>query len=316
MKRFLKKVLIILIITSVIISIFYSYLLQIKLEVKTQIVGLEKIDSAQILILGDSRADRQLNPRIIHSETNLDVLNIAESSLDLYSLSLRLREMDLKNKTLVISASSWQINDGATDEGYFRIEAFNNLSAKQKILLYLDNPIELKIMLNSIVFSKFELTIGNNGRFINNNFNNITCTKFSYKNMSRNHPWYRNIKTNGIKLQLLKDALIELNKLQCNHIIIYNAPAYSEFVKEAKNNGVWHMENQYSETISNFIISEKLNNITFLDLRELPGFTQNDYYDPQHLCENGANKFTLKLIPILNNVLNFSKSNQTYQGSN
>ena len=144
MKSFLKNIAILLFLFSIFTISFFYLLLTIQYDTKIEVIGRNKIDSAQILILGDSRADRQLNPKIIHSKTNLNVLNIAESSLDLYSLSLRLKEINVKNKLIIISASSWQINDGATDNGYFRIEAFNNLNAQQKLELYSDNPIELQ----------------------------------------------------------------------------------------------------------------------------------------------------------------------------
>jgi hypothetical protein len=315
MKSFLKNIFTLLLIFSTINILILFFLLQTKFESKIKIFGSEQIDSAQILILGDSRADRQLNPKIIHSKTNLNVLNIAESSLDLYSLSLRLKEINLKNKIIIISASSWQINDGATDPGYFRIEAFNNLDAKQKLLLYYDRPSELIKMVTNGLSSRFDFTIGNKERTINNNFSNIKCKKFNTNGMLHNHPWYRNIKLNGVKMQLLKNALTALNEKNCRRIIIYSGPVYTEFIKQAKNNGVWQMENRYSEIISNFIITEKLNKITFLDLRNLSGFTQNDYYDPQHFCENGANKFTLKLIPILNKEITSSEINNNHQGS-
>jgi hypothetical protein len=316
MKYFLKNIVILMLWFSSINIALSLWILQTKVDTKIEVIGQEKIDSAHIIILGDSRADRQLNPKIIHSKTNLDVLNIAESGLDLYSLSLRLKNTNVKNKLIIISASSWQVNDGATDEGYFRVEAFNNLDAMQRLILYRDNPIELKKMLSKCLISPINITIGNKERAINRGFNNVKCKNFSTDNMFRNHPFYRNIRMNGIKTKLLKDGLIELNKLNCSGIIIYNAPVCTEFINQAKNNGAWLMENEYCKTISNFIQTEKLKKTTFIDLRNLRGFSKEDYYDPQHFCEQGANKFTSKFIPIINKVITSSKSNQNHQGSN
>ena len=316
MKYFLKNIIILLFWFSSINILLSLWMLQTKVDTKIEVIGQEKIDSAHILILGDSRADRQLNPYIIHSKTNIDVLNIAESSLDLYSLSLRLKNINVENKLIIISASSWQINDGATDEGYFRVEAFNNLDATQRLVLYRDNLIDLKKMLPKCLIKPINITIGNKERAVNSGFNNVACKNFLTDNMFRNHPWYRNIRMNGVKTKLLKDGLIELNKLNCSGIIIYNAPVCTEFIRQAKNNGAWHMEDEYCKTISNFIQTEKFKKITFVDLRNLRGFSKEDYYDPQHFCEQGANKFTSKFIPIINKVITSSKSNQTHQGSN
>jgi hypothetical protein len=313
MKHFLKYIFSFLFLFSSIAIIFLGILLEFKYDTKITVINRSSIDSAQILILGDSRADRQLNPSIIHSKTNFDVLNIAASSMDLYSLSLRLRELNLENKLIIISASSWQVNDGSTDERYFRIEAFNELNSYEKLQLYADNPIELKKILTQYIFSQFEvkeLTIGNEARFINRGFMNIKCSNFDSKNMFHNHPWYRNMRLNGIKAKLLKEALLELNKLKCSGVLIYNAPAYIEFIRQSKYNGVEYMENEYCNMISNYIKSEDLSHISFRDLRNLTGFSKNDYYNPQHFCEQGANKFTLKFINVLREVISADSQNR------
>jgi hypothetical protein len=317
MKLFLTKLFPIFLVASVIAITILVIPLEFKFDTRIKVISQSKIDSAQILILGDSRAERQLDPEIIHSKTNLDVLNIAESSMDLYSLSLRLRELNVENKLIIISASSWQVNDGSTDEGYFRIEAFNELTSYEKLQLYADNPIELKKILTQCLFSQFEvkeLTIGNEARFINRGFENMKCSNFDSKNMFHNHAWYRNMRLNGIKTKLLIEALSELNNLKCRGVLIYNAPAYSEFNRQSKYNGVEDMENTYCNMISNYIKSEDLSHISFRDLRNLTGFSKNDYYDPLHFCEQGAKKFTLKFIDVLREVMSGDCQNRNQKG--
>jgi hypothetical protein len=310
MKLFLKNFFLFFLVALILAIVILVITLEFKFDTRIKVISQCKIDSAEILILGDSRAERQLDPAIIHAKTNFDVLNIAANSMDLYSLSLRLKEVNVENKLIIISASSWQVNDGSTDEGYFRIEAFNELNAYEKLQLYADNPIELKKILTQCLFSQFELTIGNETRFINRGFENIKCSNFDSKNMFNNHPWYRNMRLNGIKAKLLKEALSELNKLKCKGVLIYNAPAYNEFIRQSKYNGVEYMEDKYCNMISNYIETEDLSHISFRDLRNLSGFSKNDYYDPQHLCEQGAKKFTLKFINVLHEVISADSQNR------
>jgi hypothetical protein len=299
MTNFFKKFLFTSVIFSVIMTLLSIYLMQFHYKINVSSINQSAINSSDILILGDSRADRQINPKILNKFTNKNCLNIAESSLDLYSLSLRLIKTNLKGKVLIISASSWQINDGSIQDGYFRFEAFNDLNLYKKLKVYGKNISYLKEMLyNDFPRANNKITIGKKDRHLNHGFNNISCKDFDTTNMFLNHPWYKNIKTNGVKAELLGIALANLNKLDCDKIIIYNAPVYSNFIKLALNTRIWKMENDYCNYIKSNIIAENHDKISFYDLRYLDGFEKCDFYDPQHLCEVGSIKFTEKIVSI------------------
>ncbi len=300
MKTFTKKIVLIVSIFSVSAITLMLISLQIKSRVCVQVIGQKSIDSSDILILGDSRAECQIDPQILHNESNVNCLNIAETAMDLFSLSLRLKALDLKNKTLLISASAWQINDGSNEFGYFRIEAFNHLTLSQKLQIYLYSPSEIKRIFSENWQQLFNLnlTIGKSTVFVNHGYPAIDPKDFKTSNMFDNHPWYKNINTHGAKRELLIQALMNLNALNCNRIILYNAPAYEEFINEAKNNSVWDMENEYCNTIKQFINSEGHKHIEFYDLRNLEGFTKEDYYEPQHFSSKGAKKFSRKIAEI------------------
>ena len=274
----------------------------IKSNVSIEIINKESIDASQILILGDSRADRQINPTFLGDLTKKKCLNIGESSLDLYSLTLRLEKVNLKNKILIISASSFQINDGSIDQGYFRIEAFNALSFQQKLDLYFWKPNELKKILSKNILSGFKinLTLGNENSNMNDGYTNISCKNFITTEFIKNHPWYKKNTKLGIKNILLARALITLNKISCKQIFIYNAPIYKEFKNLAVKNGFWEYEIEFCKQIKKLIKMYNLKKIKFYDLTCLDGFDKSDFYDPHHLCENGANKFTERINQIFN----------------
>ncbi len=302
MKTFAKKIFLIAIIFSVSAIALMLISLQIPSRVNVEVIGQKSIDSTDILILGDSRAECQVDPKILHEETHVNCLNIAETAMDLFSLSLRLKALNVKNKTLVISASAWQINDGSNEFGYFRKEAFNHLSPTQKLRIYMNSPSELKRVFSENWQSLFDLNlkIGKDTFYVNNGYPSIKSKDFDTTNMFENHPWYKNIYTNGGKRDLLIQALRCLNTINCNRIILYNAPVYEGFIRESKKNSVWDMENEYCNTVKDFIHSEGQKHLEFYDLRNLEGFTKGDYYEPQHFCKNGAEKFTRKIAGIFN----------------
>ncbi len=294
MKKFILKIFSLVLFLFLLFIIFLSH----KSTYKVSIINEKSIDSADIVILGDSRADRQINPQILHFYTNLNCLNIAESSLDLYALSKRLINLNLTNKILIISASSWQINDGSIEAGYFRPETFNDLTFRQKISMYRTLPTEL--FNNQVqIFKQFnKLSIGNDSRFINKNYNEIQCHEFVIPAIIKNHPWYRKINTNGIKKKLLLESLLNLNNISCKKIVIYNSPVCDQFKINAQRNDIWQMEEEYNRVVSDIIKKNGLSKIVFYNLINLGGFKRSDYYDPQHFCESGAAKFSAKIDSI------------------
>jgi hypothetical protein len=294
MKKFIIKI-------SGVITILLSLIifsLNFRTNYNILVINHKSIDSADILILGDSRAERQIDPSVLHASTRLNCLNLAESALDLYSLTKRLTYLDLSNKILIISASFWQINDGSIELGYFRPEAVNDLKIQEKISIYKSVPHNL-VMVQSEILKNNLLKIGNDTRYINKGYDSIICQKFEVQeSFFKTHPWYKGLKTDGIKKNLLYQALINLNKLKCKKIIIYNAPVCDKFKEIAKKNRLWEAEKKYNNLIDSFIKTNGLENIEFYDLMELEGFNNIDYYDAQHFCKNGANKFSKKLDSI------------------
>jgi hypothetical protein len=313
MKKFILKTSVFIILLLVSSLTLFTY----KSKYQISIINQQSIDSSNIVIFGDSRADRQINPSILHFYTNLNCINLAESSLDLYSLSKRLINLNFRNKTIIISASFWQINDGSISDGYFRPEAFNDLTIIEKVRLYRYNFEELLRIQSNIITHSSIMTIGYNNRFVNNGYGNIECKEFVVQDsMFSNHAWYRKINTDGIKRKLLYKALINLNKISCNKIIIYNAPVSSIFKRMAQKNGVWLKEEEYNSIILSFIKKSGLKNLDFYNLMDLDGFNDNDYYDAQHLCETGSNKFSKKIVTVFDLLLSSSIKYQTPQGSN
>ncbi len=301
MYQFIKKILLIG------IPIFLSYLTLIflfpqfiKPNLKCKILDWDELSLADIIICGDSRADRQLDPKIIKLRTNKNCINVAESSMDLYSLSKRLSSLNVQNKTFIISASFWQINDAAIETGYFRQEAFSDLTISEKVCLYKFSPIDLLKMQNRefTSLSHTNLSFGDTSRHINSGFNRIECRPYVVNNsLLTRHEWYKRIEINGIKRKLLLAALLKISNMKNNTFIIYNAPVSPAFKNLSHQNGIWEAEQAYCAFITQTIKERRLDNIFFYNLTDL-SYNPNYFYDSQHFCSIGAEKFTNDITSI------------------
>lgn len=113
--------------------------LDTSMEIKIKMLNIDTTKT-NIIIAGDSRAERQLIPKIIKSKTGINTINIAVSGGDLVSTIYSIKKFFSNSDLIfVISASSWQINDGAIDQGYMSLKCFQKLTLKEKYQVYYKN---------------------------------------------------------------------------------------------------------------------------------------------------------------------------------
>jgi hypothetical protein len=262
-----------------------------------------KLDSCRIIVCGDSRADRQIDPAIIHQATGLNTINIATSSWDLYALSKAFNEIKLSNKILIISASFFQINDGAIDDGYFSDQAFADLSLREKLSLYRYRPIQLFNIQSNLFARRLKSntevdSIGNDKRIVNLDYNKKDPRAFILDEawMER-HPWYRSPNINGIKKELLMKAFFNLSLLKNCTLVIYNGPVCPGFIKLGKKTGAVQLEESYDAFMS--AQCSRYKNMFYHSFLMDSSFENKDFLDPQHLCGSGASKFTHQVVDLL-----------------
>jgi len=87
-------------------------------------------------------------PSVIEKRANLNVINIAESVQDIVTVvsAIKKYHLDRKGRIFIVSASSWQINDGAIIEGYLSDKCFQQLSIKDRIVLYRNELGNLRLL--------------------------------------------------------------------------------------------------------------------------------------------------------------------------
>jgi hypothetical protein len=144
----------------------------------------------------------------------------------------------------------------------------------------------------------------NSNRKINDGFEKVDCKTFPVPsdNFFSNHPFYKNPNFFGVKKKLIIKALENLSKLKSCNVLIYNGPVSSKFRKSAQLNHIYEIEKIYDKEMYSAISIYK--NIKYISFLDDPTFEDNMFYDPQHLCANGAEIFTkrlLKELSIFNN---------------
>src|SRR4051812_39522619 len=106
MRIFIIKTSVIIVLSIVLlIAIIFTFPLVHPPNLNVPAEFAQKLNQSDIIICGDSRADRQIDPAIIFKRTKLKTLNIAAAGLELYAISKSLKAANISNKTIIISTS-------------------------------------------------------------------------------------------------------------------------------------------------------------------------------------------------------------------
>ncbi len=311
MKKFLKQL---LYFTIPIVFLFIFILIPYPIldnevlnsELERKITDL-KIDTSKvnIVVAGDSRAERQLIPEVISKNTGFKVINIGASSCDLATVVAAIKKYYNNNPKIffVISASSWQINDGANDPGYLSLKCFQKFKTTEKLILYRNELPEMGRM-QTRLFEQFTKKVFNKKDVMSDKlktnkelgFYGIEgLFKVKSKNLLREefayHPWYKNVSNNGSRWNIFQESLAEIKKMN-SFFLIYQPPISQYWRTSTANSFIDKAEVEYSRKLSNEVQGSK--NIEFLDFynNEIAELNDSMYYDYQHLNRKGAETFS------------------------
>jgi hypothetical protein len=261
------------------------------------------LDTCDILICGDSRADEQLAPEIFYKKTGLNTLNIAQSVWDLYSVSKCLLAGSVSNKLLVISTSSFQTNDGAIDQGYLGLDSYAALSFSDRCKLYHNKPkdffqMQTDLFIHAVEKLPLMRSMGHVERRMNADYYKRPCSPPRVdKAWLHRHPWYKAPSSNGIKQRLMLSALQNLSKLKNCHVFIFNGPVCSDFYNLATESGVMKIEEDFDAFMATACGRY---NFTYYSFIKDSTLRNNSLYaDPQHFCEAGAEVFSSRVCNLL-----------------
>jgi hypothetical protein len=263
-----------------------------------------------IVIAGDSRAERQLIPEIIEKKTGFNTINIAVSNGEIISTVTAIKKKySTSNFIFVISASSWQINDGATSPGYLSEKCFQKATIFEKIKLYKNDVVGFTKIYGRLIgeftssisypnYNYDEEIIKNKGFLgIEGVFEEME-TKEEIESYIQRHRHYKNFENNGIRWRVFKESIKELDALESTSIIIQ--PPLSPYGKSfTKNTIIERAEKEYSQKLNN--LSFGFEKIIFYDFYSKDELVIKDslYYDYFHLNKQGAILYSQKIGDIL-----------------
>lgn len=304
LKQFIVKLFLLIVLSLI---LFIGSIVGIPMAVSNKISVPEqfilKVNEADILICGDSRADRQLNPTVINEMTGLRVVNFASTGQDLYTWSKALVAASVHDKTIVISASFFQINDGANSPTAINLSTFQDMNFSQKLKMYKMNVptffmIQTKLA-NAVLMNKLQIRLfGNYRRELNEEFTRKKCNPFSVDiDWMKSHGWYARPNISGVKRIFLEKAMHNFSKLKNCRIVIYNGPISNSFKILATQTGIMDLEKLYDSEMKQICNKFGFSYKTFIE--DLTVQSDDLFYDPQHLCDKGAQLFSEKMSSIL-----------------
>lgn len=286
----------------------------IEMGIESKISNL-KIDKNKIniIVAGDSRGERQLIPKIIESNTGYNSINIAVNAGDLVSTVFAIKKhYSGSNLIFIISASSWQINDGAISPGYLSAKCFQKLTTIEKLNFYKSNVWEFVNLYKKLIKQTILSFFSSDASFFN--YDSKIISELGYQatsgviaafnsdkevnNYLSIHPWYMNISNNGARWRIFQEAIRELSRID-SYFILLQPPVSPYWKKITKNTYIDIAEEEYSKKLNNLVL--EYNNIDFYDFysKDINELNDSMYYDYQHLNSKGAMMFSDQIMKFI-----------------
>jgi hypothetical protein len=325
MKLFIKKI---FILSVVILLLPFFLILSLELQFKNidtsniypkylKLNRDKKEFPLDILIAGDSRAERQIIPEILKGKNQKNILNLAISSGDVNRLrdfihNRKEAKSLFNNKTiLLLSTSPWQIDDNQQKWGYLSYSTFKYLSLYEKFDILNNKKDYLKYVLSIHKFNlrnifnlwSYESEIDTLGYFaVQGDITNIPNSKLDNIILNQKQKW-NDIKENGYRWEEFKKS-IKFFSGEFDKVIIIINPETDVWRKSIENTNIEHFNKNFIIRTEEFIKNKNLSNILIWNFNEKSVLKLNDsdFYDTHHLNDYGAKKFTSILREKLNTI--------------
>jgi hypothetical protein len=265
---------------------------------------MQRYPHPEVIFAGDSRAEKQLDPRVFFN-SGTEAVNLATASGDLWSQARLLRRAGLAHKPLVflISTSLFQINDGAIEKGYFSPEQFFALTRWERIRTFkmayfrvarrmlqdaewaaanFDSQVAQLMASDAEIAARGYLQAAQDV---------IRCEPLNMDSSHSVHPWYKNIQLQGAKWRLFAAAIHELATWP-GTFIIFNPPMSPTYRDCVRGSYVDRAEQAFSSQVRELIAG--LPNVHFVDLYSEvnPALGDAAFADTVHMNIDGAQIFT------------------------
>lgn len=252
----------------------------------------------RVIVAGDSRAERQIIPAAIEAATGWQAANVATSAQDLVTLSNALARYGVppSARVVIISASIFQINDGAIDEGYISAPCLLSMTTWERMGIYADR---LGSPLSPLAFQFIEHppAVIDQAHLRERGFagSDRQLSLPLPKVLLNLHPWYRNQDLHGARWRIFQEALrrIAASGLQ---IYLVQPPVSPAWRAYTSGTFVDRGEREYADMLR--MVAASYANVHVLDYYSGPSGVLDDtmFYDVQHLNRTGAQLFTGMLV--------------------
>lgn len=254
-----------------------------------------------VIVAGDSRAERHVDPAVIENRLKTSAVNVAVSSGEMISVAKTFKRYDiLKDKPiLIVSATSFQYNNGAIDHDSLSMDSVVEMPWIQQILV-------VREKLPEMAYRKIRMYLGlsKNKKLLKNYAEKgfvgvegkLSATvdqlvTIGIENGKTHHPWYKDLRPGGPKEIILTEAIDRLAESGCP-IVLFNPPVSPVFREYIQGSWIDQFEKDYSAFLQR--TAQQHPNIRFLDFYQnwTDQFPNEDFYDIQHLNRIGARKLT------------------------
>lgn len=288
---------------------FTKFIMDSDLEAKIN-TFLPDGNDVEIIIAGDSRAERQLIPNIFEKETKKMTVNIAKDVGDVMSLLYSNNKYNFidSNKIFIIGVSSLLINDGSYRNWFMSQASMTEIGLLKRILLFKGDYPEnwyhrMSLIWDDLIFEKSDKKLSPNDIRLNNKGyypidKSLEIDKMYEIDLSpitTEHLWYRDPKNNGIRRKVFEKSIEQISKTEASVVLIQSpmAPSWRDMVDEKF---MHQMELDFSRLLNK--IENLYDNIWTIDfyLEQSELFTDELFYNATHLNKKGAEIFTISVI--------------------
>ena len=246
----------------------------------------------EVIVAGDSRAERELVPAIVEARSGRKTVNIASTAQDLVTLSNALARHPLPaNATLIVDISVFQVNDGAIDPPFLSTACLLNMTTRERVTVYVDR---LGSPWSSLAFRfvEGEPAVIGPAMLRERGFLGID-KQLSLplpKMLLNEHPWYRKMSLHGARWRIFQEALGRL-AASGRRIYLFQPPISPAWRRYTSDTFVDTAERNLGAMLGP--AAAQYPNVRFLDFYSAdPGLGDAQFYDIQHLNRGGAAAFT------------------------
>jgi hypothetical protein len=255
----------------------------------------------EVIVGGDSRAERQVVPAVIESRTGRSAVNIGVNAGDLITLHNALKRYGVlgTDRALVASVSIFQVNDGSVTE-LSRAVVLNMTFREQVVFHWRGLP---SLLYNLVAWSfpgwgredppAAVTAPRSDGGFTGQNGTLQPQAPINVRldPARTNHPWYRNLSLHGARWRVFREALDRLDASQLR-TYVYLPPVSPVWRAYTAGTFIDAGEREFAGMLRE--ATRERRNIRFLDFYSTPDprLGNDKYYDIQHLNQAGAGEFT------------------------